>query len=264
MNWKELREAERKNWYVDRASRSGIVRFSRIAGPTVLEDGTILPDFALEGVPEIRMQDGGPAEPRDVDSRGRMWIDFYAINPQEIVNHGAVGRIRFAWDSVQDSITEFMKHPAMLSGHNPDKPVGRWQSVEVNRDGTSLTGFISSAEGQPREWQGLMRDGTVEGSVGVDFVEADWNEKERLLDLRKVGLLEASLVGLPAMKSSFIRSVPVWAQNADRRQETPEPPGRTGARERPAPFDPSAALGAEAMLAAAVSRARVALARAGA
>lgn len=224
----ELAAHERGQWRVDCARRSGIVRFQRVGSPTTLEDGTVLRDVTAGGLPLLRMQDGAepPAGEVPRDDRGRLWIQFYALNPSEIVDHWLVGRFRVAWDGLDR--TEFDRHPAMLDGHNPGRPVGRWDPERTvsNREGTTLNGFVSSAPGLPQEWQGLLMDGAAEGSAGIDIVEADWNEADRVLEIRKYTLVEGSLAGLPAVKSSFVRIAPLWARQAQQSEKKPpETPG---------------------------------------
>lgn len=88
-------------------------------------------------------------------------------------------------------------------------PIGGYDSLAEDAKGLYVEGFLLKDEvDKAREAHALMKREIVSGlSIGY-YVEADsWNEKERILTLTKLDLVEVSIVTFPANPEARIDAV---------------------------------------------------------
>ena len=96
--------------------------------------------------------------------------------------------------------------PAMLAGHNPDWPIGRWTKLQETPEGLIVEGKISDATEKARETRQLVAEGVLDG-LSIGFLpKASKREGERRL-ISEAELAEISIVSTPAIPSARVREV---------------------------------------------------------
>lgn len=97
--------------------------------------------------------------------------------------------------------------PAMLLGHDPHAPVGRWSRIEEVPEGLAVEGTISKATERSREARVLVAEKLVDGlSIGFQAVEST-RDDDGMRTLTRIELHEISLVSCPAALGARVREV---------------------------------------------------------
>jgi len=95
-----------------------------------------------------------------------------------------------------DLSTRFNNNPVMLLGHNPEKIIGRWDSVEtINNEITAIPNFDedeASAIIAQKYVKGTIKSAAIGSKIDESFLEGD------VLVISKSTLMEASMVSIPA------------------------------------------------------------------
>lgn len=125
-------------------------------------------------------------------------VDSY----REVVAKGA-----FA-DSLK-SIREKGRPVPVLWQHRAGQPIGVYDKLTEDDTGLKVEGrLLKDDVGQAREAYALMKAGAVSGlSIGYYVREDSFDEKERIRTLKKVDLVEVSLVTFPANDDARIDAI---------------------------------------------------------
>ena len=111
------------------------------------------------------------------------------------------------------AFTESLKArtPALLWGHDPQEPIGKWQSIAEDRYGLSVEGKLTLATKRGSEAHALMRDGALGLSIGfrVKSGGAAYEGNQRVL--KALDLVEISAVSMPANVAARVTSVKSFA-----------------------------------------------------
>jgi len=104
-------------------------------------------------------------------------------------------------------LTDFIENPVMLFNHEYDKPIGNWEQIEMtetdviampNFDEDNLSAVIGA-----KYTKGSLKT----ASVGLEILDAYYNEEQDVVVISKSKLLEASIVAVPANpKAKTIKS----------------------------------------------------------
>jgi HK97 family phage prohead protease len=97
----------------------------------------------------------------------------------------------------------------MLWQHRAAEPIGPWDVFREDEKGLWVEGtLLKDTVSQAREAHALARAGVVSGlSIGYYVLDDSYNEKERILYLKKISLEEISLVTFPANEEARIETV---------------------------------------------------------
>ncbi|MGX7703808.1 HK97 family phage prohead protease [Methylobacterium sp. Gmos1] len=142
---------------------------------------------------EIKAKDGGEAG--EFEGYGSVFgvVDSY----NEIVDKGAF-------------IESLRKYgmPALLWQHNPSQPVGIYVEMEEDEHGLKLRGKLNQDVQQGKEAYSLLKQGALKGlSIGFITLEDYFNADTKVRHLRKVKLMEVSLVTFPANADATVDRV---------------------------------------------------------
>lgn len=93
--------------------------------------------------------------------------------------------------------------------HNSRQPIGGYSELSEDATGLKVEGFLLTSEvAQAKEAHALMKRGIVSGlSIGYYVEDGFWNEKTRVFELRKLDLVEISVVTFPANVEAQIDGV---------------------------------------------------------
>lgn len=107
--------------------------------------------------------------------------------------------------------------PAMLFGHDANRPIGVWESVVEDEKGLRVKGRIATGTQHGKDTYELVKMGALPGlSIGYRAIRADFKGDTRLL--QEVELWEISLVTFPMLDSARIDAVKA-AELSDREIE---------------------------------------------
>lgn len=96
----------------------------------------------------------------------------------------------------------------MLFQHNPDEPIGVWESIEETPHGLKVSGRITTTAARGREVLELMRAGAVDGlSIGFRTVRARQDPVSGARRILEADLWEISVVTFPMQESARIEDV---------------------------------------------------------
>lgn len=125
-------------------------------------------------------------------------VDSY----REIVEKGAFR------ESLKE-IKEKGRRIPVLWQHRSAEPIGIYQVVKEDQTGLFVEGKLLKDEvTQAREAHALMKAGAVTGlSIGYYIRDAIMDEKERVLRLKKLDLVEVSLVTFPANDAARVDTI---------------------------------------------------------
>lgn len=123
-----------------------------------------------------------------------------------------------AWDDIilpgafADSLKEHKSKntmPALLWHHNAREPLGVWESMWEDGHGLFVKGLLLKDEVQKAgEVYALLKAKAISGmSIGYQTRDSSMDEKTWIRTLKKVDLLEASLVTFPANEAARVTSV---------------------------------------------------------
>jgi uncharacterized protein len=93
--------------------------------------------------------------------------------------------------------------------HRSGEPIGGYDKLEEDDRGLKVGGWLMIGEiARAREAHALMKRRVVKGlSIGYYIEDESWNDKDRVLTLRKLDLVELSIVTFPANPDALVDSV---------------------------------------------------------
>lgn len=104
-----------------------------------------------------------------------------------------------AWDAT--GLTNYLKNPVILAYHDHSKPVGRMEDYRVDERGFWIKARISPAD---EEIYNKVKDGIITAfSVSFRIVEAEYNPASELFIIKKLELVEISVVSVPMQQDSL-------------------------------------------------------------
>lgn len=96
--------------------------------------------------------------------------------------------------------------PALLFGHDTNKPVGKWLSIEEDAHGLRVKGQIIRELSWGKDAYVMLKNEVVKGlSIGYQTVKSI--KQNGLRVLQDVNLLEISIVAMPADASALVTGV---------------------------------------------------------
>lgn len=96
----------------------------------------------------------------------------------------------------------------MLFQHNPDEPIGSWQSIVEDARGLKVEGRINTDVARGREVLALMRAGGLDGlSIGFKTVRSRTDAKTGIRHILEADLWEISIVTFPMLPEARIAAV---------------------------------------------------------
>jgi HK97 family phage prohead protease len=98
----------------------------------------------------------------------------------------------------------------LLWQHDSDRPIGVWKDLAEDKKGLYAKGqLLIDDSAQAKEAHGLLKAGAVDGlSIGYRVIEsAPHPDKNGVLQLRKLDLMEGSIVTFPANERAKVDSV---------------------------------------------------------
>jgi HK97 family phage prohead protease len=98
----------------------------------------------------------------------------------------------------------------LLWQHDSDRPIGVWKDLAEDKKGLYAKGqLLVEDSAQAKEAYGLLKAGAVDGlSIGYRVIEAAPHpDKNGVLQLRKLDLMEGSIVTFPANERAKVDSV---------------------------------------------------------
>lgn len=98
--------------------------------------------------------------------------------------------------------------PLLLWQHNPDEPIGVWDDLAEDKKGLWGKGRLLTGVQRADEALIMLKGGAIQGlSIGYREVEAEPAEGTGPRRLKKLDLLEASLVSFPANRRARVEAV---------------------------------------------------------
>ncbi len=99
--------------------------------------------------------------------------------------------------------------PALLWQHIPSQPIGVWESMSEDEHGLFVKGrLLRDDVQQAKEAHALLKVGAISGmSIGYYARDYSMDEKTWIRTLKKIDLLEASLVTFPANDAARVTGV---------------------------------------------------------
>jgi HK97 family phage prohead protease len=102
---------------------------------------------------------------------------------------------------------EKSRMPAMLWQHNPDEPIGVWQTMREDAKGLFVRGQLADTQ-RGREALTLVKMGALTGlSIGYSTVKFEYDQSKDIRTLTDVNLWEVSPVTFPANDKARISGV---------------------------------------------------------
>lgn len=96
----------------------------------------------------------------------------------------------------------------LLWQHDPEQPVGRWQTVEEDAKGLFVRGVLNLRVARARELHALMLQGAIDGlSIGYRTVNARTEPRSGIRKLFRLDLWEVSLVTFPLLPAARVAAV---------------------------------------------------------
>jgi HK97 family phage prohead protease/HK97 family phage major capsid protein len=101
-------------------------------------------------------------------------------------------------------VENFRKNPVMLYQHKHDCPIGRIDSIAVDKKGIYVEGSVSEAAEKTHGVQTLIRDGALKSfSVGFRVKDGRYDRENDSMVITDVELLEISVVSVPCNQESL-------------------------------------------------------------
>jgi HK97 family phage prohead protease/HK97 family phage major capsid protein len=139
-------------------------------------------DIAVKGVSEKTLKIAGYANTSDKDRTGDIVV------PE-------------AWAK---GIENFRRNPILLYQHDHGKPIGKVNSVTVDKKGIFVEASVSEAAEKQHGVKTLISDGVLKSfSVGFRVKDADYDKRTDTFFIKDVELLEISVVSVPANQNSL-------------------------------------------------------------
>lgn len=96
----------------------------------------------------------------------------------------------------------------VLWQHRSGEPIGVYTGLSEDSRGLKVEGQLVLEVSRAKEAHALMKAGAVSGlSIGYYVREDSWDEKERIRTLKKVDLVEVSLVTFPANDDARVDTI---------------------------------------------------------
>jgi HK97 family phage prohead protease len=184
------------------------------------------------------------------DKPGDGWVKFYVDHPFDrrvaeneksfstgrkefTVSKGDIQTSGYASTWVKDRDEEYVhpaafdetlepflgKNPMMLWQHNPDWPLGTYTDAAIDQWGLRSEGLIRKVEDREPDWKHLAYHSVAKGVVRTHsiggYFERDY-DGERLW-IKKVHLMEVSIVSIPANPESIFEAAVKAATDTSRR-----------------------------------------------
>lgn len=101
-------------------------------------------------------------------------------------------------------IENYRKNPVLLYQHDHSKPIGKSETVRVDKKGIFIEGSVSEAAEKLHGVKTLIKDGALKSfSVGFRVKDADYDRNSDTFIIKDVELLEISVVSVPANQESL-------------------------------------------------------------
>jgi HK97 family phage prohead protease/HK97 family phage major capsid protein len=101
-------------------------------------------------------------------------------------------------------IENYRKNPVLLYQHDHSKPIGKAESIRVDKKGIFVEGAVSDAAETLHGVQTLIKDGALKSfSVGFRVKDADYDRTSDTFYIKDLELLEISVVSVPANQESL-------------------------------------------------------------
>lgn len=100
------------------------------------------------------------------------------------------------------------RKPMMFYGHNPGRVIGKWLHLSEDAKGLHVVGELTPGNSDAQDVYASMKHGALSGmSIGFRVPKGGSEEKDGRRHLKKIDLIEISVVSLPADHSAQINSV---------------------------------------------------------
>lgn len=107
-------------------------------------------------------------------------------------------------DAWAKGIENFRRNPILLYQHDHGKPIGKVNSVTVDKKGIFVEASVSEAAEKQHGVKTLITDGVLKSfSVGFRVKDADYDRLNDTFYIKDVELLEISVVSVPANQNSL-------------------------------------------------------------
>lgn len=101
-------------------------------------------------------------------------------------------------------VENFRQNPVMLYQHKHDCPIGRFDSITVDKKGIYVEGTVSEAAEKNHGIHTLIKDGALKSfSVGFRVKDGKYNHNDDTMLITDVELLEISVVSVPCNQESL-------------------------------------------------------------
>lgn len=101
-------------------------------------------------------------------------------------------------------VENYRKNPVLLYQHDHGKPIGRSDTVRVDKKGIFVEASVSEAAEKLHGVQTLIKDGALKSfSVGFRVKDAEYDRSSDSFMIKDVELLEISVVSVPANQESL-------------------------------------------------------------
>ncbi|MGE4339821.1 MAG: HK97 family phage prohead protease [Pigmentiphaga sp.] len=97
-------------------------------------------------------------------------------------------------------------YPLMLWQHRSDEPIGTWEDLIDDGKGLKGTGRLVMETARGREAHALLKAGAVRG-LSIGYREVDTDQEGSIRLLKKLDLLEISVVSFPANRRARVDAV---------------------------------------------------------
>lgn len=132
-------------------------------------------------------------------------------NIGKISGYGSVFGVLDSYDDIvengsfSDSLGDYM--PKMLLQHRWEDIGGVWKVAREDQKGLYLEGEINLDVQKAREYYSLIKQGAIDG-LSIGYVTEDYERDQKgVRHIKKVKLMEVSIVTFPANVEAFIREV---------------------------------------------------------
>lgn len=101
-------------------------------------------------------------------------------------------------------VENFRRNPVLLYQHKHDCPIGKVNSIKVDKKGIFVEASVSEAAEKTQGVQTLIKDGALKSfSVGFRVKDGNYNREDDTMTITDVELLEVSVVSVPCNQDSL-------------------------------------------------------------
>ncbi len=115
--------------------------------------------------------------------------------------------------ALKDAMGEYMKNPAILLGHDQEKPIGKTISWQITEDGLWIEAEIGTTPKANEAWAEIEQGLRTAFSIGFIPKEIDWRGDHPTIT--ELELLEISVVTIPANRESLFSVVKGFLDGTD-------------------------------------------------